>query len=106
MIVPNGTKVPWKIVNGVKVFHMVAEENEDAIRVGREALALAERFGLEELQAHTLNNVGVARTIGGDTGGIGDLENGQGSEGIPGSVRLRCGDLQFPDRPEALSGQD
>ncbi|TMJ94639.1 MAG: hypothetical protein E6G67_08980 [Actinobacteria bacterium] len=59
-------------------FHMVAEENEDAVRVGREALALAERFGLEELQAHTLNNVGVARTIGGDTGGIGDLERAIG----------------------------
>ena len=26
VVVPNGAKVPWKIVDGVKVFHMVAEE--------------------------------------------------------------------------------
>jgi hypothetical protein len=26
VVVPNGYKVPWKVVDGVKVFHMVAEE--------------------------------------------------------------------------------
>jgi manganese oxidase len=26
VLVPNGTKLPWKVVDGVKVFHLVAEE--------------------------------------------------------------------------------
>ncbi len=26
VVIPNGAKVPWKLVDGVKVFHMVAEE--------------------------------------------------------------------------------
>ena len=26
VVVPNGTKLPWKVVGGVKVYHMVAEE--------------------------------------------------------------------------------
>lgn len=30
VIVPNGTKAPWRLVNGVKVFHLVAEEVDHA----------------------------------------------------------------------------
>jgi len=26
VIVPNGAKLPWKVVDGVKVFHLIAEE--------------------------------------------------------------------------------
>jgi hypothetical protein len=26
IIVPNGSTLPWKIIDGVKVFHLVAEE--------------------------------------------------------------------------------
>ena len=39
---------------------MLAGETDDAIRGGREALAMAEELGLEELQAHALNNIGIA----------------------------------------------
>ena len=42
--------------------------------VGREALEMAAEFGLEEVRAHALNNIGTARVNLGDTGGIGDLE--------------------------------
>ncbi|MFL5319990.1 MAG: multicopper oxidase family protein, partial [Myxococcaceae bacterium] len=35
--VPNGTKLPWKIVNGVKVFHLVAEEVEHEFAPGLRA---------------------------------------------------------------------
>ena len=28
VVVPNGAKLPWTIVNGVKVFHLIAEEIE------------------------------------------------------------------------------
>ncbi|WP_425334888.1 multicopper oxidase family protein [Myxococcus stipitatus] len=37
VIVPNGTKLPWKIVGGVKVFHMVAEEVEHEFAPGIKA---------------------------------------------------------------------
>jgi FtsP/CotA-like multicopper oxidase with cupredoxin domain len=34
VIVPNGAKMPWKVVDGVKVFHMVAEEITHEIAPG------------------------------------------------------------------------
>jgi FtsP/CotA-like multicopper oxidase with cupredoxin domain len=34
VVVPNGTKAPWKIVRGVKVFHLVAEEVEHEFAPG------------------------------------------------------------------------
>lgn len=38
VVVPNGTKAPWKIVNGVKVFHLVAEEFEHEFAPGLKAI--------------------------------------------------------------------
>lgn len=38
VIVPNGTKLPWRIVDGVKVFHMVAEEVDHEFAPGLKAL--------------------------------------------------------------------
>ncbi len=35
--VPNGTKLPWKLVNGVKVFHMIAEEVDHEFAPGLRA---------------------------------------------------------------------
>jgi len=37
VIVPNGAKLPWKVVDGVKVFHMVAEEVEHEFAPGLKA---------------------------------------------------------------------
>lgn len=34
VIVPNGAKLPWKIVDGVKVFHLIAEEVEHELVPG------------------------------------------------------------------------
>ncbi len=34
VVVPNGSKLPWKVVDGVKVFHLVAEEVEHEIAPG------------------------------------------------------------------------
>jgi FtsP/CotA-like multicopper oxidase with cupredoxin domain len=34
VVVPNGAKLPWKIVGGVKVFHLVAEEVEHELLPG------------------------------------------------------------------------
>jgi FtsP/CotA-like multicopper oxidase with cupredoxin domain len=38
VVVPNGAKLPWKIVGGVKVFHMVAEEVEHELAPGLKVL--------------------------------------------------------------------
>jgi class 3 adenylate cyclase len=62
------------VVSNISRFLMFADENAEAIRVGREALAMAEQLGLDELRAHALNNIGVGRVHSGDPGGIVDLE--------------------------------
>jgi class 3 adenylate cyclase/tetratricopeptide (TPR) repeat protein len=48
--------------------------DEDAIEAGREALAMAEQLGLDELCANALCTLGVARAETGDLGGVEDLE--------------------------------
>ena len=55
-------------------FHLVALEPDTAIRIGRQALRMAERLGLDEVRAHALNNIGSARVARADAGGIDDLE--------------------------------
>lgn len=37
VVVPNGTKLPWRIVNDVKVFHLIAEEVEHEFAPGLKA---------------------------------------------------------------------
>ncbi|NOK19721.1 multicopper oxidase domain-containing protein [Corallococcus carmarthensis] len=37
VVVPNGSKLPWKVVDGVKVFHLVAEEVEHEFAPGLKA---------------------------------------------------------------------
>jgi class 3 adenylate cyclase/tetratricopeptide (TPR) repeat protein len=55
-------------------FHMLANRIGDAIRLGGDALAMAEELGLDELRAHALNNLGAARMAIGDARGVADLE--------------------------------
>jgi tetratricopeptide (TPR) repeat protein len=55
-------------------YRALAEQNEEAIEAGEEALAMAEALGLDWLRAHALNNVGVAKFNLGDLAGIEDLE--------------------------------
>jgi class 3 adenylate cyclase/tetratricopeptide (TPR) repeat protein len=50
--------------------------DEEAIRVGKTALAMAEQLGVDELCANALCTLGVARSESGDLGGVGDLERG------------------------------
>ena len=54
-------------------FWMLAA-SDDAIRVGLQALAMAEELGLDELQAHALDNIGVSRIGKDDERGFADLE--------------------------------
>jgi class 3 adenylate cyclase/tetratricopeptide (TPR) repeat protein len=63
-----------RVLAGLARQQMLADENADAIRTGRDALAIAERLGLDDVRAHLLNIVGTARYKLGDTGGMADLE--------------------------------
>jgi class 3 adenylate cyclase/tetratricopeptide (TPR) repeat protein len=62
------------VLANVSRFRMLAGDREHAIRVGGQALAMAEELGLDELQAHALDNIGVSRLGIGDRGGLEDLE--------------------------------
>jgi class 3 adenylate cyclase/DNA-binding SARP family transcriptional activator/tetratricopeptide (TPR) repeat protein len=53
---------------------MRAGEPDEAIRVGRDALALAQGLDLDELRAHALNNIGGARLAKGDHRGVEEFE--------------------------------
>jgi class 3 adenylate cyclase/tetratricopeptide (TPR) repeat protein len=62
------------VVANLSRFEVLAGENEEAIRSGREALAMAEELGIDSLRSHALNNIGIGRVALGDVGGIDDLE--------------------------------
>jgi tetratricopeptide (TPR) repeat protein len=47
---------------------------DPALRIGREALAMAEQLGLTELEAHALNNIAIAKEHTGDPSAIADVE--------------------------------
>jgi class 3 adenylate cyclase/tetratricopeptide (TPR) repeat protein len=55
---------------------MAAGDHRAAIRLGREALAIAGDLGLDDLRAHALDTIGCARCDAGDIDGIDDLELG------------------------------
>jgi class 3 adenylate cyclase len=58
------------VVGQLARFHMLASELDSAIRFGEEALAMADRLGLEEARAEILNTLGSALTGRGDEGGL------------------------------------
>ena len=62
------------VLSTLSRFRAAAYESEEAIRLGREALAMAEALGLDEIRAHALNNIGYARVTLGDREGVRDLE--------------------------------
>ncbi len=53
---------------------MVTSRSREAIRIGREALAIAEQVGADDIRAQTLNSVGTARVDLGDLGGLDDIQ--------------------------------
>jgi DNA-binding SARP family transcriptional activator/class 3 adenylate cyclase len=53
---------------------MFGDDTAETIRVGRQALAIAERLGLEEQRVRALMAIGIVRVGGGDPGGLEDLE--------------------------------
>ena len=71
---PSRTRV--YVLTSVARLLMLAGEGEQAFRTARQALALAESLGLDDLRAQALVNIGVARVTGGDPGGADDLALG------------------------------
>ena len=63
-----------RVLVEVSRYAMLADETEEAIRAGREALEMAEALDLPELVPAALINIGSARGNAGDDGGIADLE--------------------------------
>ena len=63
-----------QVIATLSRFKMLSDENEEAIRLGREALLIAQELGLDELCASALINIGSARANAGDLGGLADLE--------------------------------
>ena len=63
-----------RVLGNLARFAMLADENERAVVLGRQALVLAEKLGRDDMRAHALNSVGLARTAQGDVAGLADVE--------------------------------
>jgi class 3 adenylate cyclase len=69
---PSSTKA--RALHGLSNRLWVRGHLQEAVQVGRQALAMAEALGLDELRARTLNTIGSARVLSGDRGGLANLE--------------------------------
>ena len=65
-----------RVLSVVSRYRMLANDNARAIATGREALALAEALGLDEITASSLISIGSARAGEGDPGGVDDIKRG------------------------------
>jgi class 3 adenylate cyclase/tetratricopeptide (TPR) repeat protein len=84
-----------RVLANLARFAMLADENERAVTLGRQALLLAEKLGRDDMRAHALNSVGVARSAQGDVAGLADLEASREiARGVSVPEYLRaCGNL-------------
>jgi class 3 adenylate cyclase/tetratricopeptide (TPR) repeat protein len=55
-------------------FWMLGDEDQRALELGREGLAMAEQLGLDGIRARILNTIGVSQTKLGDLEGLGEIE--------------------------------
>jgi tetratricopeptide (TPR) repeat protein len=63
-----------RVLSELSRYHMLGGRPDEAITMGQEALSLAQRYGLDEVRASALDNIGSARTnYGYDEEGIEDL---------------------------------
>jgi tetratricopeptide (TPR) repeat protein len=74
---------------------MFGDEAAETVRVGRQALAIAEQLGLADEQVRALMPIGLARVADGDPGGVEDLEQAvelARDHNLP-QVAVACGNL-------------
>jgi tetratricopeptide (TPR) repeat protein len=64
------------VLSQISRYRMLANEFDEAVRIGEEALAMAEELGLDELRAHALTNIGTSLATLGKAEGIAALEKG------------------------------
>ncbi|HZC28141.1 MAG TPA: AAA family ATPase, partial [Gaiellaceae bacterium] len=64
------------VLASVARFRMLADDHASALEVGRQAIDMAERFGLDGVTAQALISVGTARHEVGDDGGRVEIERG------------------------------
>jgi class 3 adenylate cyclase len=85
---PSATKAA--VLSELARYFMVGDENEAAIELASEALAIAEGLRLDEIQAQALTTIAVARVAAGDLGGLDDAERAleiAEASGSPATVR-------------------
>ncbi|HEX6490569.1 MAG TPA: AAA family ATPase [Gaiellaceae bacterium] len=63
-----------RVLANLARFAMLADEYERAIALGRQALALADDLGRDDMRANALSTIGAARISTGDAGGLEDVE--------------------------------
>jgi tetratricopeptide (TPR) repeat protein len=76
---------------------VVAARSEDGLRVGHEALAMAEELGLDEVKAKALMTIGDARLELGDRGGMPDFRRGIAMAEELGSLEAASGYINLAD---------
>jgi tetratricopeptide (TPR) repeat protein len=70
-------------------FAMLDDQDAKAFELGREALAMAEEFGLDGVRARILNTLGVVRVRLGDREGLADIERSIEASAAGSPERLR-----------------
>jgi class 3 adenylate cyclase/tetratricopeptide (TPR) repeat protein len=63
-----------RVLTAISRFRMLASDYDEAMAAGREALAIAENLGLDEIRAGALNNMGTTRLRIQDVQALDDLE--------------------------------
>ncbi len=63
-----------RVLSQVSRYRGLAGADEDAIRIGEAALAMADELGLAEVQVQALVSIGTSRANMGDAAGVEDLE--------------------------------
>src|SRR4051812_4264136 len=70
----SSSRIRADVLTEVSRYAMLAGRSEEAFSAGREAIALANELGLDELRAKALNNVGSARGNSGDPRGMEEID--------------------------------
>ena len=63
-----------RVLSRLAIQTMLRGQYEETVALCEQALAVADRFGLEDIHCHVLNTQGVARVNHGDLGGVADVE--------------------------------
>ena len=85
---PSGAKA--EVLTELARFSMLGDEDAKAVQFGSEALAIAEKLGLDDIRARILNTRGVALSKLGDPEGVSDIERSFELTELGSAERLRA----------------